>query len=291
MGLEERAGWVGVALRTIRDSMAAINSLAGRGTEVVETRAEGYREFDPEVIRADKVAEELILERLRAAGAKATVLSEEVGRLELPGGPGELSGEEKAYVIVDPFDGSMLYRRQIPAFWYSCLGVYGADLRPCTAAIGDVIHRSVDFCDADGAYTGQFRGGELADVQRAAVSHTTELKDAFVETYLMKPGFMYPTAAKFEPLLSKCKFILPNGGPAGFADVAKGRIDIYLAVQEAGVEVFTGLPLALKAGAVVTTFDGQKPVFEADINKTFAIVCSANEKLHEQVLAEIARIM
>jgi len=291
MSLEERTGWVGVALRTIRDSIDTINSLAGRGTEVVETRAEGYREFDPEVIRVDKVAEELILEKLRAAGAKATVLSEEAGKLELEGGPGELSGEDNAYVIVDPFDGSMLYRRQIPAFWYTCLGVYTADLKPCTAVIGDVIHRAVDFCDSQGVYTGRFQDGELVEVETVGVSRNTELRDAFVETYLMKPGFMYPTAAKFEPLLSKCKFILPNGGPAGFADVAKGKIDVYLAVREAGVEVFTGLPIALQAGAVVTTFDGQEPVFEADINKTFAIVCSANEKLHEQVLAEIAKIM
>jgi fructose-1,6-bisphosphatase/inositol monophosphatase family enzyme len=72
--------------------------------------------------------------------------------------------------------------------------------------------------------------------------------------------------------------------------VAKGKIDVYLAVQEAGVEVFTGLPIALRAGAVVSTFDGKQPVFDADINKTFAIVCSANEALHEQVLAEIAKI-
>ncbi len=289
MLLEERSGWLGVALRAIRDSIEEIHSLEGRGTDVVETRSAGYREFDPEVIRVDKVAEELILDRLRATGAKATVLSEEVGELKLEGGHGELSGEEEVYVIVDPFDGSMLYRRQIRAFWYSCLGVYGADLKPRAAVIGDVIHRTVVFCGERGVHTGKFQDGELVNVREVGVSHTTELKDAFVETYLMKPASMYPSAVKFEPLLSKCKFILPNGGPAAFADVATGRVDVCLAVQEAAVEVFSGLPLALGAGAVVTTLDGKEPVFERDIDKSFDIVCSANERLHQQVLAEIAK--
>ena len=283
--------WTAFGLSLAQTSLEAIESLGGKGTEVIEGRPPGYRDFDPEVIGVDKQAEDAIIGGLRQSGVKAVVLSEEAGRLELPGDParaGELA--EPVYCIIDPFDGSMLYRRQIPAFWYTCLAIYDRQRQPLCAVVVDVLQRTVDFANREGAYTATLSDDSLYAVKEARPSQVTALKDAFLESYMMKPRYMYPTAVTFRPLLEKCKFVLANGGPCGFADVAKGKVDVYLAVKEAAVEVFTGLPLAQRAGAVVTTFDGGPVAFEDDINKRFAVVCSANEHLHEQVLAEIARL-
>jgi len=78
--------------------------------------------------------------------------------------------------------------------------------------------------------------------------------------------------------------------PAGYADVAKGNVDIYLALEEAHIENFSSLPIAWRAGAVVTDFDGHPVTFEDDIHKRYFLLCTATEALHEQVLAEIAKI-
>ncbi|MFQ6133887.1 MAG: inositol monophosphatase family protein [Armatimonadota bacterium] len=283
--------WTAFGLALAETSLEAIESLGGKGTEVVEGRPPGYREFDPEVIGVDKKAEDTIIEGLRGSGAQVTVLSEEAGRIELPGDPakaGDLT--EPVYCIIDPFDGSMLYRRQIPAFWYTCLAIYDMGKQPLCSVVVDVLQRTVDFANQQGAYTATYSDGSLYAVKEVEPSDVTELSEAFFESYMMKPPYMYPTASKFEPLFQQGKFILPNGGPCGFADVAKGKVDVYVAVQEAAVEVFTGMPIAERAGAVVTTFDGRQVAFEEDLNKNFAVVCSANEQLHHQALAEIAKL-
>ena len=69
---------------------------------------------------------------------------------------------------------------------------------------------------------------------------TREIEEAFLEAYLMKPAFLYPTVEALRPLLGRARFVLPNGGPGGFVDVACGRVDVYLAWREALTEVFGG---------------------------------------------------
>jgi fructose-1,6-bisphosphatase/inositol monophosphatase family enzyme len=275
--------WANLALRVVSASLKEIRSLAGQGTEVVEGRPAGYREWDPEVIRVDKAAERIILEEIKASGLRAIILTEESGRVEQRG-----KGQSPVYFIVDPFDGSLLYRRQIPAFWYTCLGIYSSEGQPLTAAVADVSSQQVDFCNEQAAFTGRLENGELRQTTKLRPSQVHELSETFVETYLMKPDFMYPTVTRLEPLLSKVKFILPNGGPCGFTDVASGRVDVYIAVREAAVEVFTGMPIAQKAGCVVTTWDGKAVEFDDDINREYSIVCSSNQKLHEQILEALS---
>ena len=95
--------------------------------------------------------------------------------------------------------------------------------------------------------------GELVEVSENKPNDTTELGEAFVESYLMKPHYLYPTSVEYESLFQKVKFILPNGGPGAFADVARGKIDAYVAFRQPFVDVFPGLAIAERAGAVVTS--------------------------------------
>jgi myo-inositol-1(or 4)-monophosphatase len=288
-GKEEFGYWTDFGIECIIEGMDLINELGGRGREVVSSeRDAGYRYWDPETLKVDKATEDLFIEKLKKRGVKGVFLSEEAGRVELSGADG--GPEEPVYFVSDPFDGSLLYKRRIPAFWYTSLAVYSLDGKCLCAAVGDCIEWSVDFANHERSFTGKLRDGALVDVSENRPNDTTDLGQAFVESYMMKPHYMYPTSVEYEALFRKVKFILPNGGPGAFADVARGKIDVYVAFRQPFVDVYPGLAIAEHAGAIVTTFDGEPVVFKPDIEQRFNIVCSANATLHEKVLAELQQI-
>jgi fructose-1,6-bisphosphatase/inositol monophosphatase family enzyme len=284
---DEFGPWTAFGLRAIHDAIELVNQMGGRGAEVVDTRTGAYRSWDPETLKVDREVEDLFLARLKQAGVRATVLSEEAGRLTVAEGRPAPGLDEEVIVISDPFDGSLLYKRRIPAFWFTTLAIYSPDGQVKCAVVGDCAARQVDFCDARRSYTARLVKGQLADLTELKPNATADLKSAFLETYLMKPHYLYPAVKTYEPLLGAVKFVLPNGGPSGFSDVASGRIDVYFAHKQPFVDVFPGLAVAEKAGCVVTDFAGKPVPFAVDINARFNLICSANPALHELVLEKV----
>ena len=273
--------WGAAAAAGLRAAAAAVRRTdPRRGQRVVAGRAEGYRPFDPEVIGVDTAAETAAVAALRRAGIYGTLLSEEAGERPLPRRRTG-AAPEPVYVVMDPFDGSMLYRRGIRALWYTAIGLWASDGTPRAAGLID--HVTGELVLADGSEVRRWtRPGVRPDHPRPAA--TASIEDAFLEAYMMKPAFLYGTSEALRPLLGRARFVLPNGGPGGFVDVACGRIDVYLAWREALTEVFSSVGVALAAGCVVTGWDGAPLVFRPDIHALHTVVCSANPRLHANVL-------
>ncbi|MBI3454328.1 MAG: hypothetical protein HY002_00880 [Candidatus Rokubacteria bacterium] len=277
--------WRAVVHAALRAAHAAIRRLDPHaGQRVVAGRAAGYRPWDPEVIGVDTAAERAVIGALRRAGVRGTLLSEEAGERPM-GRTGRQP--EPVYAILDPFDGSLMYRRGIRAHWFTALGIYGADGSPRAAGLIDHITGEVILADRAGAVRVARAGARPAPVRPAP---TASLDGAFLEAYLMKPAFLYPTATALRPLFERAKFILANGGPGGFADVAAGRIDVYLAWREALTEVFSAAYIAERAGCVVSQWDGSPVRFRPDIHALHSLVCSANPRLHAEVLQALRGI-
>ena len=93
---------------------------------------------------------------------------------------------------MDPFDGSMLYRRGIRAHWFTAVGIYGQDGLPRGAGLVDHLTGEVVLADAGGASRIARPGARPVP---ARPSGTTAVEAAYVEAYMMKPAFLYPTAA------------------------------------------------------------------------------------------------
>lgn len=273
----------------LRAANAVVRRLAPRaGQRVVAGREEGYRSWDPEVIGVDTAAERAIIAALRRAGVRGTLLSEEAGETTLRGSANRsAAGTEPVYVIQDPFDGSLLYRRDIRAHWFTAIGIYGQDEKPRAAGAMDHITGEIVLADATGAVRIARPGARPAPVRPAT---TATLDGAFLEAYLKKPPFLYATATALRPIFERARFILPNGGPYGFADVACGRIDVYFAWNEALTEVFSAIYIAERAGCVVSHWDGSPVRFRPDIHAVYSLVCSANPRLHDQVLQALKGI-
>jgi fructose-1,6-bisphosphatase/inositol monophosphatase family enzyme len=277
----------------VQDGLQAANAVVLRlapraGQKVVAGREAGYRPWDPEVIGVDTTAERAIIGALRRAGVRGTLLSEEAGETTLEGRSARAgTAIEPVYVIQDPFDGSLLYRRGIRAHWFTALGIYGQDEKPRAAGVIDHITGETVLADAAGAVRIARPGARAVPVRPAK---TASLDGAFLETYLGKPAFLYPTATALRPLFERARFILGNGGPCGFADVACGRIDVYFAWNEALTEVFSAIYIAERAGCVVSHWDGSPVRFRPDIHAVYNVVCSANPRLHKEVLQALKGI-
>ena len=292
---ESSAAWVEFALKMAGEAVNQVGKTSQKsGAEVVETRDSStgsYRYWDTETLRIDKDIEGYYIEQLANHGIDAYVLSEEVGSLKIePRTAPEIKLDRPIYFVSDPFDGSLLYKRNIPAFWYSALAIYTRPEKPefaepLTAVVINLATRLTHFCDAQQSFEGTLDSwGRVDKPFEIKPNSTKELSDSFLETYLMKPHYMYPTAEQFKFLFNKVKFILPNGGPCGFCDVASGRIDIYFAYKQPHTDIYPGIAIAEKAGCEVSTFEGQPVKFEDDVERRFNVICTANKTLHEKVL-------
>ena len=222
-------------------------------------------------------------------------LSEEAGRVEIPEG----AQNPKLYVVSDPFDGSYLFKRGIPDFWYSSLAFYGADFSPLSCSVGDGVRRKIAFANDKGAFIASLEGDQLTNrfrldrdyrVSVMKRQEVTELADASIESYAMKPKkFLLPLVDEYREFLLPFKFFLPNGGPYGFVDVAEGKIDVYFARQQPFVDVFSGIMVAERAETVVTDFDGNPVKCSDNVKSLHDVVASTNQALHDRVLQAIAQ--
>lgn len=289
--------WTGFALATIEGAMEQIASLqAEHGRQIVATRDGHYRNWDPQVLGVDSVAEGYIFQRIQqfgqiCGGFNACVLSEEAGQKRFDFGP------EPVYIISDPFDGSLLYKNDLGAFYFTTVAVFDQAGRHLATAIGDIVNRRIDFASSDGAWTARLGDDGLSDIRQPKPSSCTQIGSAVLETYLLKPKYLYQEAddsysfaETFKPLLEQVSFIHANGGPGGFADVAFGRVDLYLAHKQPFIDVWSGIGLAQQANAQLSTFDGQPVEFTADVNQRLYVLCSANEQLHRAVLEQLQTI-
>lgn len=263
------------------------------GGETVEERIGEYKSWDPEIFKVDKDTENAVAARLKESGAPFVMLSEEVGRLEI-----NIDAEgEKLFVVCDPFDGSYLFKRGIPDFWYSSVSFYNSDFDCLSCVVGDAVQKNVAFADSSGAYIGELECSgfkhkfQLNAEYRKSMGRggITDLEKASIESYAMKPKkFLLPIVDNYRTVLEPFKFFLPNGGPYGFVDVAEGKIDVYFAPKQPFVDIFSGILVAEQAGVIVTDFDGNKVKCLDDVKSVHDVVVSENPTLHEQVLVKIA---
>lgn len=290
-------------LAVVAEGHDFINALAdaNRGREVVSQRkvgTDGFKAWDPTILKVDKDTENAYISRMEESGKNIIVLSEE---LEKPKHLNETSSQALIYGVCDPFDGSYLFEHRIPVWWFSSLAFYSADGKPLSCVVCDPIHGVFNFADNKKAYTTELRGNQLGRSRRLDSNYRRELlgrdeatdidpKKTSIESYALKPEkFLKPLYEQYGGLLSEFKFFNPNGGPDGFGDIARGKIDVYFAPRQPHVDIFSGLPLALNAGCQVADFDGNPVMFTPEVHTLHDVVVTSTPELMEKMLAKIAQ--
>ena len=283
-------------LAAVAEALDTIQELNDQnvGGEVVEKRIGEYKSWDPDIFKVDKDTEDGYTRRIQATGRNVVLLSEEVGRLEI----NPDAGGDRFFCVCDPFDGSYLFKRGIPDFWYSSLSFYNEQFDMLCCGVGDGVQRKIAFASEKGAFIADLAGDRLEHRfqlnpefrERMGRKALTDFDGASIESYAMKPKkFLSPLMDEYRGFLELFKFFLPNGGPYGFVDVAEGKIDCYFARKQPFVDIFSGIMVAEKAGAVVTDFEGNPVRCSDNVHSIHDVVATTNQALHDKVLAEIAK--
>ncbi len=224
--------------------------------------ASGDRTFE-----VDQRAENLIIEMLKKRGLSATVVSEEIGELEINGGGDCL--------VIDPIDGSKNAVTGIPLFC-SSIAVAEGD-RVSGLYLSYIInHISGDEFWAE-RQRGAFLNGRPISTQRSS-----EIRVIVYETQV--PG---RDIKRLLPLLSLANRTRCLGSTAlDLAFVSSGAASLY--VNPAPTRSFdyaAGLLLLKEAGGVFSDLEGNSyEEVKLSMKSTPSMLCSANPEVHERAL-------
>jgi len=280
----------------VAEAMDTVASLKGTqaGLRTIQTREGDWKSWDPDIYGVDEATEGGYMTRLDALKRPIVMLSEESERVEI-----NLDADgEPLYCVSDPFDGSWLFKRQLPLWWYTSLAFFKKNFAPISAATGDVCEQLIAYSDDQGAYLVKLDGDGFTNKQRLDENYRkqlagdapTSLGDACIESYGVKPTkFLRPLLEKYGELIYSFKMYYPNGGPYAFVDVATGQVDVYFAVQQPFVDIFSGLEIARQSGAVISDFDGKPFALDTDdCRTTYNVITSRNQQIHDMVLEKLA---
>jgi myo-inositol-1(or 4)-monophosphatase len=222
------------------------------------------------VTAADKEAEALIIDRIRAHYPDHAILAEESGA----SGPVESA---KGKWIIDPLDGTTNFAHQYPFFCVSVAYEQAAELL-CGAVY--------DPC-RDEMFFGARGLGSFMNDQPLRVSDAETLRSSLIMT-----GFPYGFREKIRTVVSQFQAFLiesqavRRGGSAALdlCYAALGRVDGFWEMDLHPWDTASGVVILEEAGGRVTDFSGNP--FSIYQNELLA----SNGKIHEEMMAVLRKL-
>ena len=232
-------------LEVCRDIAADVDAvLADLPTRAEREPVLRLGEGGDETTAIDQAAEDAVVARLRALELPLTVISEEIGELELggPGGP---------RVVVDPIDGSLNAKRGIPFF---SLSVAVAD----GPTMGDVAFGYVFDYGAREEWTAERGGGAFVDGERLGAERPkAELEILSFEA--TTTAFVVEKAAAMTGVAHRLRIM--GSLAISLCHLAAGRVDGVCSLKPArSVDIAAAQLLVRECGLAIELFED--PPFE-----------------------------
>jgi myo-inositol-1(or 4)-monophosphatase len=215
----------------------------------------------------DKLAEDIIINGLEESGEPLTIISEEIGTIEIRGG-----GRK---VLIDPIDGSRNAVAGIPFYCTSIAVANGNTIGDIETAYVLNLINGDEFCAEKGK--GAFLNGEKIKTQQ---------DDIF---YLVAYEARTPKKdiTRIMPLLSEAKKTRCLGATAlDLSYLASGAVSVFANPSFSRAFDFGGGWLLVKeAGGVFTDIMGNTvDSVEVGLKKTASLLVSGNKRLHDTSL-------
>lgn len=204
-----------------------------KAVKIVEVR----KAYDYSIV-ADKLAEENILTKLKEAGIRCKIVSEESGEIDL--------GDSDKVLFIDPLDGTLNYSTGIPHF---CISIA---LQKANEVILGIIY---DPCREE-LFLAEKNKGSFLNNRRIKVSENKDLRSSFCAVSFNYQNFK--RSMQVEEKVRKYVRRVRNFGSAAIelSWVACGRLQGYVDMNMNPWDMAAGALLIEEAGGKVTDFEG-----------------------------------
>ena len=230
--------------------------------EKLQTSVKGPGDF---VTMTDKKVEEILIEELRKARPKYSVLSEEIGEIKN-------DDSEDFKWIIDPIDGTSNFLHGIPHFAIS-LALENKKEIICGIVFDPIKNEIFSAEKGNGAYLNN---------QRMRVSARKKLKDCLIVTGGPRQNHQNKEVCIEEYKKFSSKVLIPirkmGSASLDMAYVAAGRCDGFWQRNLNYWDVAAGILLVKEAGGYVTDFFGEDKYLE---NKT---ILATNSRINEEMI-------
>lgn len=216
-------------------------------------------------IAADISAEESMINILRKSGYDFFIISEEKEKLIKIGSNPEIE------VYIDPLDGSSYFPTGNKRLCCTAL-MFIQGGKVLASFVGDLITGDIYHCDAQSAYFNN---------QKILFSSEKKGERYVIAVYAIKGKAIKEELPKLVDLAQEEIFVLNNSGPLEQALVATGQRDAAIDLLPVSPWDCCGIAIARKAGAIVTTREGNPFRYE-NIKQTSIV--ARNSDLHRMLL-------
>lgn len=276
--MEDSKFWSEVSQKIMREVHQAITPLVGEkeAGEIVKMGADGT----PTKL-IDLVAEEKVVEILEGVERPLTLVSEEIGRINIG------SGSPEVIFVVDPLDGTSNAVKNIPA--------YGISL--AIAKIDDM-DRSMTIRDIEMGFVKNFATGDIYQAikgedaslngQDITTSTLTDISRSSIGAYIYR--------ADMEKVDKICKMIrrmrIMGSVAIELCYVADGTYDAFMDIRGnlRIVDIAAAKLIIGEAAGTVTDEYGQPLNGKLNVLDRTSIIASGNSKFHQEMIRLIGGI-
>jgi myo-inositol-1(or 4)-monophosphatase len=270
---EDQEFWGEVCQDLIEESQRAISPLigSGKGGEIVKMGADGT----PTTF-IDLVAENKVMEVLEGVNRPLTLISEEIGEVNI----GE--GSPEAVLVVDPLDGTSNAVKNIPAYGISVAVAPIPSGHKGPLTIKDIQMGVVKNYATDDIYSAVKGKGAFNNGKKLTPSSKQDLSHISLGAYVYRMDM-----GKIEVLCKSVRRMRILGAVAiEISYVADGTYDAFVDVRNnlRVVDVVASKLILEESGGVVTDSDGDVLNGKLNVLEKTSLVATCNAVIHNKIM-------
>ncbi|BDZ70593.1 bifunctional fructose-bisphosphatase/inositol-phosphate phosphatase [Methanobacterium petrolearium] len=273
MDEKDREFWTETCQELIKESQNAISPLIGslEGSEIVKTGADGTP-----TMYIDIVAEKKVIEVLESIDKPLTLISEEIGQVNLG------KGQPEVVMVVDPLDGTSNAVKNIPAYGISVAVAPIPTNQKGPLTVQDIQMGFVKNYATDDFYAA-FKGqGALVNGKNPTPSSKQDLSQISLGAYVYRMNM-----GKVEKLCKSVRRMRILGAVAiEISYVADGTYDAFVDVRDnlRLVDLAAAKLILEESGGIVTDRYGKALNGKLNVMEKTSMIATCNSVIHQEIV-------
>jgi myo-inositol-1(or 4)-monophosphatase len=243
--------------------------------EILRTGASGDDTF-----RLDEVAEKEILNFCKDLPLPSTLISEEIGTVEITPETQKSTniGSNHLWVVADPIDGSKNAQRGIPFFNTSIAIATGPSIKNLQAGI------VLNLCSGN-EYVVERDRGSWYNRKKASPSPTIHLKTSILGTEFV-PNDFDPNSISRKVLTNVYKIRAMGAVAEALCLIGTGGLDVFIYLHKPlrFLDIAAAKLFIEEAGGIITDVKGEPIVGEISLDRRMKVLASATPELLRALL-------